>query len=319
MSLTDKRALGGSFVNLTNLSYFLKVAELEHMTQAAEELHITQPALSRAIASLEQELEASLFERDGKNIHLNENGVILKQSAERIFQELSELRRRLTDTRDGVSGSVCIGSSFPGREPDLVQMCILEFMKKYPDVAVDYVQHAPSRLVKELEDRRIDVAITSMPIRSADIEWQEVFTEELGLLISEDHPLAAQEEIHVSQLRWERFYCNNSNSDTQDLTREFCRQAGFEPIIFFQGFFPELIGQAVSQGKGVSFLAKSRFLRDQEASVRYSWQRNLTFRPIAEDYCRRSCGIAYVKRGYHSRAMRHFHDFFLEYVSAAQA
>ena len=36
-------------MNLTNLSYFMKVAEKEHITRAAEELHMTQPALSRAI------------------------------------------------------------------------------------------------------------------------------------------------------------------------------------------------------------------------------------------------------------------------------
>ena len=66
----------------------------------------------------------------GKNIRLNENGVILRQSAERIFLELDELHQRLRDNQSGVAGAVCIGSSFPGREPDLVQSCILEFMQQ---------------------------------------------------------------------------------------------------------------------------------------------------------------------------------------------
>lgn len=304
-------------MNLTNLSYFLKVAELEHMTQAAAELHITQPALSRAIASLEQELGAELFEREGKNIRLNENGIILRDSAERIFLELDALHRRLEDTRDGVTGIIRIGSSFPNREPDLVQMCVLEFMNQYPNVAINYLQHSPVQLLKELEEHRIDLAITSIPIHLADVEYQEVFTEKLGILIAKDHLLAAKPVLHVSDLRSERFYCNNANTDTQDLTREFCRKAGFEPIIFFQGFFPELIGQAVSQGRGVSFLAESRFAIDQQATRQYIWQNNLTFRPVAEDYCRRSCGIAQMKSGYHSKAMRLFYTFFIEYISAA--
>ena len=302
-------------MNLTNLSYFLKVAEKEHITRAAEELHMTQPALSRAIGALETELGVELFEREGKNIRLNENGVILRQSAERIFQELDELQRRLRDNREGVTGSVCIGSSFPGREPDLVQACILEFMQQYPDVSINYLQHSPSQLRRELEEHRIDVAITSLPIHSENIEFQEVFTEKLGILIAADHPLAQKPVLRVADLRNERFYCNNSNSDTQDLTREFCHQAGFEPIIFFQGFFPELIGQAVSRGKGVSFLAESRFRRDQMSGTQYAWQRNLTFRPVEEDYCRRSCGVAYMRRSYHSKAMTLFHAFFLHYIS----
>lgn len=302
-------------MNLTNLVYFLKVAEKEHITRAAEELHITQPALSRAISALESELGVELFERDGKNIHLNENGIILRQSAERIFIELDELRQKLHDNQAGLTGTIRIGSSFPGREPDLVQSCILEFMQRFPDVSINYLQYSPQKLRKELEEHRIDIAITSMPIHSEEIEWKKVFVEKLGVLIAADHPLAEKAVLKITDLQKEKFFCNNSNSDTQDLTREFCRQAGFEPVIFFQGFFPELIGQAISQGRGVSFLAESRFRRDQRSSIQYSWQANLTFRPVEESYCCRTCGVAYMRKSYHSKAMRQFQEFFLSYIS----
>ena len=304
-------------MNLLYLSYFLEIAKKEHLTKAAEELHITQPALSRALASLEEELGVKLFERDRKKLRLNENGRILQTSAEKIFAELSDLEQQLSDTKDGVSGRLCIGSSFPEREPDIVQQCILEFMQRYPDVAIDYVQTSPLQLLRALDERRIDVAISTLPVHSADIEWHEVFTEKLGVMMSTDHPLAGESELHVAQLRNERFFCNNANSDNRDLTVEFCHRAGFEPDIFFQGFFPQLIGKAISEGKGVSFLVKTRFDYDQKASARYSWTKNLVFRPVAEDYCRRSCGIAYVKKNYHSKAMRVFRDFFLEYVPKA--
>ncbi len=306
---------GAQIMNLTNLFYFLKVAEKEHITRAAEELHITQPALSRAISTLESELRVELFERDGKNIHLNENGIILRQTAEKIFFELDELQRKLHDSQAGLTGTICIGSSFPSREPDLVQSCIYEFMQQFPEVSINYMQYSPQKLRKELEEHRIDIAITSMPIHAEEIEWQEVFVEKLGVLIAADHPLAEKAVLKIADLQKEKFFCNNSNSDTQDLTRDFCRRAGFEPIIFFQGFFPELIGQAISQGRGVSFLAESRFRRDQHSSIQYSWQANLTFRPVAESYCCRTCGVAYMRRGYHSKAMRQFQEFFLNYIS----
>lgn len=304
-------------MNLLYLSYFLEIAKKEHLTKAAEELHITQPALSRALANLEKELGVKLFERDRKQLRLNENGRILQKSAERIFAELEDMRQQLSDTQDVVSGRLCIGSSFPEREPDLIQECILEFMQRYPDVAIDYVQTSPLKLVRALDERRIDMAISSLPIHSEDIEWHEVFTEKLGVLMAADHPLAGEKEIHVAQLRNERFFCNNANSDSQDLTMEFCHRAGFEPEIFFQGFFPQLIGKAISEGKGVSFIVKRRYDYDQETSVRYPWHTNLVFRPVAEDYCRRYCGIAYIKQNYHSKAMRLFRDFFLEYATAA--
>ena len=303
-------------MNLLYLSYFLEIAQKEHLTKAAEELHITQPALSRALANLERELGVKLFDRDRKKMRLNENGRILQKTAERIFAELDDLRQQLSDAKDTVNGRLCIGSSFPEREPDLIQECILAFMQLYPDVAIDYVQTSPLQLLHALDERRIDIAISSLPICTDDVAWHEVFTEKLGILMASDHPLAGEKELHVAQLRNERFFCNNANSDSQDLTVEFCHRAGFDPEIFFQGFFPQLIGKAVSEGKGVSFIVKRRYDYDQASSTRYPWHTNLVFRPVAEDYCRRYCGIAYIKQNYHSRAMRLFRDFFLEYVSA---
>ena len=43
-------------MNLNQLYYFQKVAQLQHYHQAAKELNISQPSLSRSIANLEEEL-----------------------------------------------------------------------------------------------------------------------------------------------------------------------------------------------------------------------------------------------------------------------
>lgn len=57
-------------MNLSQLHYFKKLAEVLHYTRAAQELFITQPTLSGAISSLENELEVSLFERSGRSVSL---------------------------------------------------------------------------------------------------------------------------------------------------------------------------------------------------------------------------------------------------------
>lgn len=50
-------------MNLNQLYYFQKVAQLQHYHQAAKELNISQPSLSRSIANLEEELGVSLFQK----------------------------------------------------------------------------------------------------------------------------------------------------------------------------------------------------------------------------------------------------------------
>ena len=82
-------------LNFTSLQYFQKTAELEHLTKAAEELHIAQPALSRTIRGLEQELNVTLFEHQGRNIRLTRDGHILLKHAQNFLKELcpSEVKR----------------------------------------------------------------------------------------------------------------------------------------------------------------------------------------------------------------------------------
>ena len=52
-------------MNLQQLYYFRKLAEVQHYTKAAKALYITQPSLSDSIASLEHELSVSLFQKKG--------------------------------------------------------------------------------------------------------------------------------------------------------------------------------------------------------------------------------------------------------------
>lgn len=61
-------------MNLSQLYYFRKLAELQHYTKAAKELFITQPTLSGSISSLEQELGVSLFQKAGRNVELTKYG-----------------------------------------------------------------------------------------------------------------------------------------------------------------------------------------------------------------------------------------------------
>ena len=61
-------------MNLQQLYYFRKLAEVQHYTEAAKALYITQPSLSDSIASLEHELSVSLFQKKGRGVQLTKYG-----------------------------------------------------------------------------------------------------------------------------------------------------------------------------------------------------------------------------------------------------
>jgi len=299
-------------MELSQLEYFVETARREHITQTAEALNITQPALSKSIARLEEDLGVRLFDRDGKNIRLNECGQVALGYAERLLYSLTDMRSVLSELASGQAGKICIGSSFPSQEPNWLLEAVRSFALDRPDVSFQLTQRSSQQLQSALENREIDIAVSSVPIRSADIVWDPLFEEPMGVILSEDHPLAARDSLSLLDLQQERFYCNNANSDVQDLTVQFCRQAGFAPIIHFAGEFPSFIGEAVSLGYGISIISERGYERSKGHGHRNAWEDKITFRLLKEDYCRRICGLARLSGRHQSRTVRDFYQLLLD-------
>jgi DNA-binding transcriptional LysR family regulator len=81
-------------VNLDELHWFVALAETEHMTDAAAELNITQPTLSRALARLEHQIGAPLFD-EALSTPPNAYGRIMLEHARR---SITEIRSQRTNT-----------------------------------------------------------------------------------------------------------------------------------------------------------------------------------------------------------------------------
>src|SRR5687767_11661560 len=91
-------------VELAQLRYFLTVASQGNFTRAAHELRLSQPALSRAIAKLEQELGQPVFERKPRSIQLTPAGELLRVRAQQVLALVEDTKDEITD--DGQSGVV---------------------------------------------------------------------------------------------------------------------------------------------------------------------------------------------------------------------
>ena len=61
-------------MDLTQLEAFTEVAQRRSFSAAAQALKLPQPAISKRIALLEEQLEATLFDRLGRRIELTEAG-----------------------------------------------------------------------------------------------------------------------------------------------------------------------------------------------------------------------------------------------------
>ena len=72
-------------MQLSQLMYFVTVAEQGSINKAAEKLFVTQPNLSKAIGNLESELKVRIFDRTNKGVILTEDGKKLYEYARTIL------------------------------------------------------------------------------------------------------------------------------------------------------------------------------------------------------------------------------------------
>ena len=77
-------------VSIRHLQLFESVARLSSVRKASEECHLSQPAVTQALAKLEEQLGVPLLERRASGSYLNDYGVIFHRRTERLFNQIDQ-------------------------------------------------------------------------------------------------------------------------------------------------------------------------------------------------------------------------------------
>ena len=234
------------------LKYFKAVAQTEHMSRAAEKLHITQPALSKAIAQLEEELGYELFNRIGRQIKLNDKGKIFLKYAESALKSLDEAMRSLKESGDSRYGKIKFQTNVIA-DSYLVDL-VLGFKAKYPHTRFDIIKN----YTKSKFQNDCDIYIHAEKIVLYKCVSTPIFSEEIMLGVKKGHPLSAFDEISLTQAENEPFVSLMRSTSWSEETESFCHEAGFKPDIFYECDGIEMVAKLIAASACVGFLpAKS--------------------------------------------------------------
>jgi LysR family transcriptional regulator, nitrogen assimilation regulatory protein len=96
-------------MDLKQLEYFVRVAELGSFTRAAHALNIAQPALSRQVRLLEVELRQTLLVRNGRGAVPTEAGRLLLEHGRGILHQVQRAQEDLGRVRGALAGRVAMG------------------------------------------------------------------------------------------------------------------------------------------------------------------------------------------------------------------
>ncbi len=238
-------------MDLDQLRYFLRVAERQNFTRAAAELLISQPALSRSIQKLEEELGQPVFERKPRSVALTDAGTLLQARAQQILTILDDTKAEITD--DGQSGRLRVGA-IPTIAPYFLPGVLRHFSQEFPHATLLVQENTTDALIKSCTQGELDVAILALPIPARYLEVEELFEEELLLVLPLDHPLVDHEKIRISDVEPYPFVLLDEAHCLTGSIVSFCRQRSFQPVAVERTSQLAMVQELVSLSHGVSMI-----------------------------------------------------------------
>jgi LysR family nitrogen assimilation transcriptional regulator len=168
-------------VDLKQLEYFVRVAELGSFTRAAIALDVAQPALSRQVRLLEVELRQSLLTRNGRGAAPTEAGKLLLEHGRGILHQVERAREELGRLRGALAGRVAIGLP-PSIAKALTVPLIREFRQRMPEATLSVSEGLTQAMHEALANGRLDIALLYNVGASPDIEVMPLLQETLYLV-----------------------------------------------------------------------------------------------------------------------------------------
>lgn len=213
------------------LRLLLAVAETGSFTGAAARLNYTQSAVSRRIATLEQQAGGPLFDRLPRGVRLSPAGHALHRHAVDVLDRLERAERELAVLHAGHGGLLHVGA-FATANIALVPRALRALQEARPEVEVVAVEGPTEALMHRLADGSLDLAVVSdypSGLPSADgVTTTKLCDDELFVALPRGHRLAYTATVDLRELRDEA-WLQGAYGDRPTLLADACARAGFTP------------------------------------------------------------------------------------------
>ncbi|HHQ4663244.1 LysR family transcriptional regulator [Aeromonas veronii] len=238
-------------MDLKQLTYLLAVRDAGSFTKAANSLHVAQPAISMAIAKLEQQLELRLFDRQDRAVRLTPEGEVLCRHAERLLLQMHQAEAEMAELKGLERGEVRIGIPymmgsyyFPPR--------LMAFKHRYPGLKIRVEEAGTRELLSRMVDGSLDLAILITSDLPPAIEGAHLLSEEMLMVVGDDHPLRGEPAVTLSQFFAQELALFRRGFYHREHMEALAQSLGVEPDIAFESNLIPLLKAVVRQGFAVT-------------------------------------------------------------------
>ncbi len=291
-------------MEIRHLQALTAISDHGTFSAAAEHLGTVQSNVSAHVARLERELGAPMIDRaDGR---LTEEGLAVVARARRILAELDALVADVAACKDEVSGTVRVGM-IATTAPWLVPRLMEAARRRHPKLRLVAVEGTTTGLEPQLASGQLDLALLNLPLAARDLVAQQLFEEDLMLVVPEGHPLAdAARPLTLEDLAEMELLLPLPGTAFRDELDAVTRPLGITllPAAEIDGI--RLIASLAFEGYGPAILPATAipgFLAER-------------FRPVpVEGLPRRHVGVAQRSRGLPSAPTRALLELLLQVVA----
>lgn len=241
-------------MELWQLRTFKMIAETLNFTKASEKLHLTQSAISHQIKALETELRVPLFIRAKRGVILTDAGRIVLEYADRILDEVEEMRERVAGREKSLVGRVRVAAATQALVY-LFAPLFEDFMDAHENVELVFrTTVSTEQTVNNILNGVADIGFASLAVYSPTLQVNQLFEDTLVLVVGKKHRLAKFTEISVKELEKERWILFERGASIRRSTDNFFKKVLVEPEMALESNDTYFIKLMIEHGLGVSLL-----------------------------------------------------------------
>ncbi|WP_262702993.1 MULTISPECIES: hydrogen peroxide-inducible genes activator [Streptomyces] len=244
--------------SISQLRAFVAVAEQLHFRDAAAAIGMSQPALSGAVAALEEALGVQLLERTTRKVLLSPAGERLAVRARTVLEAVGELLEEAEAARAPFTGVLRLGV-IPTVAPYLLPTVLRLVHQRYPRLDLQVHEEQTASLLEGLAHGRLDLLLLAVPLGAPGVVELPLFDEDFVLVTPRDHWLGGRDDIPREALKELDLLLLDEGHCLRDQALDICREAGRTegaPVTTSAAGLSTLV-QLVAGGLGVTLLPRT--------------------------------------------------------------
>lgn len=281
-------------MNIRDLKYFVKVAELGHFGKAAQACFVSQPTLSGQIKKLEETLGIKLFERSNRKVMLTDFGRDVLVSAKKILNEVETINEIAERQKDPLSGRFKLGA-FPTLASYIFPHLVTNLKREIPQLKLVLIEEKTDQLMERLKQGKIDAALLALPIDDDSLMTKKLFDDPFYLATNPEHELASKKQVSQDVLNQYQLLLLEEGHCLRDQALDVCQLHNIAEEQDFRATSIETLRQMVKAGTGITFMPKIAIHENEQGicyipfkspapqrTIGLVWRKTTTRTPVIE-------------------------------------